>query len=70
MVREAQLLSEKALAGTVWYCDAVQTVKAVHTRLVVAVGAADWYWIALHTVSAEHTRSETNMPATLAGAVV
>jgi hypothetical protein len=68
-IRAAQILSDDAVAGIVWYCDAVQIESAVHTRLVVAVGAADWYWIALHTVSAEHTRLVTKMPVILAGAV-
>lgn len=41
-----------AVGAVDWYCDAVQTVSAVHTRSDVGVSATVWYWFALHTVAA------------------
>ena len=43
--------------GVLWYCDAVQLVRAVHKRSDVAVGDCDWNCSAVQLVAYVHARS-------------
>jgi hypothetical protein len=47
------------------HCVALQTVRLVHTRLVVAVGATVWNSVAAQTRSGEQVRSVVGVAATV-----
>jgi hypothetical protein len=63
VVSEEHERSVVAVAGVLWYEDALQTVAARHWRSLVAVGDTVSYSVLEHTRVARHTRSDADVGA-------